>query len=92
MRPEQLADYILDIKERYDEGTPEERPHILEGGLHFLINNYDNEWEIYKIYVMWVGGELANGSTLKAFYKIYEPIEEAIKGDYIKQTRNKRFN
>jgi hypothetical protein len=92
MTPEQLADYILDIKDRYDDATPEEKPHIIEGGIHFLITNYNNEWEMYKIYCMWVGGNLSDGSTLKSFYKIYEPIEEALKGDITKYRTHRRVN
>ena len=92
MTPEQLADYIIDIKERYDDGTPEEKPHIIEGGMHFLITHYNNEWEMYKIYCMWVGGELSSGSTLKSFYNIYEPLEEALKGDSIRTRKHRQVN
>jgi hypothetical protein len=79
MTAEQLADYILDIKDRYDDATPEERPHIIQGGLHFLISNYKNEWEIYKIYSMWLGQELNSGKNLLEFYKLYTPLEDALR-------------
>ena len=79
MIAEQLADYILDIKDRYDDATPEEQPHIIQGGLHFLIANYKNEWEIYKIYTMWLGQELNSGKNLLEFYKLYTPLEDALR-------------
>jgi hypothetical protein len=93
MNAEQLADYIINIKEKIDTIAPEEKPIIIEQGLYNLIKHHVNEWETYKIYTYWVGGVLNEGKNLKAFYKIYEPIEEAhYEHGKIKYDRNNRIS
>lgn len=91
MNAEQLADYIINVKEKIDKIDAEHKPIIIAQGLHKLLKHKVNEWEIYKIYTMWVGGVLNDFKNLKAFYKLYEPIEEA-HYDSIKHDRTKRVS
>ena len=89
MNADQLADYIINIKENIDKIAPEDKLIIVEQGLHNLVKHRVNEWQVYKIYTMWVGGVLNEGKNLRAFYKLYEPIEEVHYGQrYYKHISN----
>lgn len=91
MKANELADFIMDTVDRLKESHPNERPHIIEGALYRLTLQYDNEWEIYKIYCAWTGQNRHDAKVAIEFNKIYNKIEEA-KHDYIEYKRRTRLD
>jgi hypothetical protein len=77
MTANELADHILDVKKLLDESTPDEFPHILEGGLYRLMLESSNEWQIYKIYCAWTKQHILTDKALKSFYTLQEKIKES---------------
>jgi uncharacterized protein YpuA (DUF1002 family) len=91
MKANELADFILDTVDRIKESHPNEREHIVEGAVYRLTLQYDNEWEIYKIYCSWLGKNRHEGQSLIDFYKLYDKIKEA-KDDYTEYKRRSKLD
>ena len=91
MKPNELADFILDTVDRIKDSHPNEREHIIEGAVYRLTLQYDNEWEIFKIYCAWTGKDRYDGQSIIEFYKLYDKIKEA-KDDYNEYKRRTRLD
>ena len=91
MKANELADFILDTVDRIKDSHPNERPHIIEGAIYRLTLQYDNEWEIYKIYCAWTSKNRHDGKSLIEFYQLYDKIKEA-KDDYAEYKRRKKLD
>lgn len=78
MKANELADFILDTYEDIQTMDNDLVPHALEGGMHRLMLEHMDEWNMYKVYCMWTSKDIKDPEATREYIRITDTIQEGI--------------
>jgi hypothetical protein len=78
MKPSELADFIIKIHEDLKTMDEDLKQLTIEGGIHRLMLERIDDWEMYKIYCTWARKALEDQEATKQYIRITDIIQEGI--------------
>lgn len=78
MKPNEIADFILDTYEDINKMDDDLVPHAIEGGIHRLMLENMDDWNMYKVYCMWAKKDLKDQDATREYIRITDTIQEGI--------------
>lgn len=89
MTPSELADFIINIYDDIKKMDGDLIPHTAQGGLHRLMLENIDDWNMYKIWCMWTSKDITDPEATKEYIKITDNIQEGI--DVLKERSKNRI-
>ena len=78
MTPSELADFIINTNEDMKQMDDDLKQHEVEGGMHRLMLEHLDDWNMYKIWCMWTSKEVTDPEAVKTYISLTDKIQEGI--------------